>query len=372
MTLQRNAAAVRRFAKLMNFVAWLQKLPNKLTPPPFRLIQIGSAFWQSRALYVAARLDIATVLADESLTIDLIAQRISVNTDAVNRLLRMLVAMGIFAEEAPGVFKNNVLSAHLRTDHPQNVRAMILLHNSPEMSRPWFEQLEQSVRNGEVAFERVHDQPLVAYMDSHSDFDHLFASAMDGVEVLTGDSFTVDFAWERFERIIDVGGSKGSKALAILKRHPQLTALVYDREAVVRNATDYWIGKVPPERLSRLSFVGGDLLESAPAAKSDKDIYLLSAVLHGMDDDNCLKVLGNLMAASAGTGARIAVMELVVAESNADFTSATFDMQMMVNTHGRERTQTQWQRLCDKAGLLLEEVVDLHSFVKILVFKQYV
>ena len=49
----------------MKFAGWLQNIPNKITPPPFRLIQIGSAFWQSRALYVAARLDIATVLGDD-------------------------------------------------------------------------------------------------------------------------------------------------------------------------------------------------------------------------------------------------------------------------------------------------------------------
>jgi len=44
----------RRFGKLTRFAAWLQNIPNKVTPAPFRLMQIGSAFWQSRALYVAA------------------------------------------------------------------------------------------------------------------------------------------------------------------------------------------------------------------------------------------------------------------------------------------------------------------------------
>ena len=65
MTLQRNAGAVRRFSAVMRFGAWLQALPGRLTLPPFRLVQIGSAFWQSRALHVAARLDVATRLGDE-------------------------------------------------------------------------------------------------------------------------------------------------------------------------------------------------------------------------------------------------------------------------------------------------------------------
>lgn len=86
MSLQKNQGAVRRFAMFMKFAAWLQSLPNKLTPPPFRLMQIESAFWQSRALYVAARLDIATALGDDQLAAEDIAARVAAQPDATWRL----------------------------------------------------------------------------------------------------------------------------------------------------------------------------------------------------------------------------------------------------------------------------------------------
>ncbi|MEI8574028.1 hypothetical protein J0667_18985 [Methylomonas sp. WH-1] len=167
MRLQKNAGAVRRFAKLARFGAWLQNLPNKLVPAPFRLIQIGSAYWQSRALYVAARLDIADALADGALSAETLAERVAADADALYRLLRMLAAVGVFEEVSPRRFRNNKLSSCLRPDHPQSVRAMVLMHNSPEMSRPWFEQLEQGVRSG-VPFELAHGQAFYDYMDSHS------------------------------------------------------------------------------------------------------------------------------------------------------------------------------------------------------------
>src|SRR5512143_775873 len=233
MTLQKNAGAVRRFAKLSRFGAWLQNLPNKIVPPPFRLMQISASYWQARALYVAARLDIATVLADGELGAEEIATRVQVQPDALYRLLRMLAAMGVFEEVSPHRFRNNKLSNSLREGHPQSVRAMILMHNSPEISRPWFEQLEPAVREGGVPFERTHGQELYAYLDAHVEFDAMFASAMDTVEALMGDSFITDFDWARFDRIIDVGGSKGAKSLAILKRNPHLQALVADREQVI-------------------------------------------------------------------------------------------------------------------------------------------
>jgi len=369
MPLQKNPGAVRRFAILMKLASWLQNIPNKITPPPFRLMQIGSAFWQSRALYAAARLDIAAVLEDRHLTVDEIAARVSADPDGIYRLLRMLAALGIFEEVSPRVFGNNDLSVCLREDDPKSVRAMILMHNSEEMSRPWYEQLEKGVRSGNVPFRLTHGQELFEYMDSHPEFDGLFSRAMDCVEALTGDSFALDFDWGRFERIIDIGGSRGSKSLAILKRYPHLKALVVDRAQVVHEAEQYWTGREASALPDRLSFQAGDLLESVPAATSDKDIYLLSAVLHGFDDEICVKALCNIADASAGTGARIAVMELVLPESRSDFAGAALDMQLFMATRGRARHLHEWRRLFGRSGLELEEQVDLQSFAKILVLR---
>ncbi|MEJ2061620.1 MAG: methyltransferase [Gammaproteobacteria bacterium] len=367
-SLQKNKRAVRRFGKLMKFATWFQNLPNKMTPPPFRLLQIGAIFWQSRVLYVAARLDIASVIGDDTLSAETIAERVASDPDAVHRLLRMLASMGIF-EQAGKQFKNNKTSAFLREDNPQCVRAMILMHNSPEMSRPWYEQLEQGVRTGEVPFKLTHGEALYDYMDTHPEFDRLFSRAMDSVEVLLGDAFATDFDWGRFGRIIDVGGSKGSKSLSILKHHPNLDALVVDRAQVIEEGKDFWDGKESPALLSRMHFQPGDVLDSVPAAQDARDIYLLSAVFHGFDDETCRRALKNLAAACGDSGASIAIMEMVLDASQPDYTGTSFDMQMFMGTRGRERTLNEWQHLFSSSGLALQEVIDLQSVAKILVLQ---
>ena len=366
MSFQMNAGAVRRFAKAMKFGAWLQGIPNKLTPPPFRLMQIGSAFWQSRALHVAARLDIATQLGDDELAANVIAARVNANADATRRLLRLLAAMGVFEEKDADVFRNNKISAFLRTDNPKNVRAMILMHNSEAMSRPWYEHLEQGIRQGVPPFRLTHGEELFDYLDHHPDLDTLFSEAMDSVEALTGDSFATDFDWSRFERIIDVGGSRGAKSLAILKRHPKLTALVVDRPQVIAEAEQYWAGR-HVSNIERLRFQAGDALSAIPAAQSDRDIYLLSAVLHGFDDKTCTTVLRNVANACGQTGARVALLEMVLPKVGADIAGASFDMQMFMGSRGRERTLKEWTALFDESGMALEEVVGLQSFGNILV-----
>jgi len=367
MTLQKNKGAVRRFARLLKFAAWLQNLPNRTTPPPFRLLQIGSAFWQSRALYVAATLDIAGVLGDDECPVEALAVRCSAAPDPLFRLLRMLAAMGVFTESAPGRFRNNALSACLREDNPQCVRAMILMHNSPEMSRPWMETLEEGIRTGQTPFALQHGDELFDYMDKHPDFDLLFSNAMDSVEALAGDSFATDFDWRRFQRLIDIGGSAGSKSRAILQRHPGLQALVQDRPAIIAKVVATNAQRQPDEVDARMAFVGGDAFVDVPAARSAGDVYLLSALLHGFEDAQCEIILRNVVRAIGESDAPLVILEMVMAEQGADYSSVSFDMQMFIGTRGRERTLAQWQALLARSGLALREQVNLQSFAKMLV-----
>jgi hypothetical protein len=372
MTLQRRPLAARAFELLARLSNALQAWPNRMTPPSFRLLQIGSAFWQSRVLYVAARLDLATVLADQPSSAADLAGKVGADARSLQRLLRMLCAMGVFDELAPGSYRNNKLSDALRGDRPRNVRAMVLMHNSPEMSRPWFEQLEQGIRSGDSPFRLQHGQELYDYMDKHAEFDALFAQAMDQVEALTGDSFATEFDWKAFDRIIDVGGSKGAKSMAILKRHPHLQALVLDRSQTIQNAASFWHGRQESgvaECLARMRFEVGDVLASVPAASSSRDAFLLGAVLHGFDDDTCVQALRNVAQAAAPKGASIVLLEMLMPDQHADLSTASFDLQMFMGTRGCERTLSEWESLFERANLRLVEIVHLASFGKMLVLR---
>jgi hypothetical protein len=53
----------------------------------------------------------------------------------------------------------------------------------------------------------------------------------------------------------------------------------------------------------------------------------------------------------------------------ADIASASFDMQMLMGTRGRERTRDEWDALFAMSGVQREETVDLMSFGKIMVLR---
>lgn len=366
MSFQRQRGRARRFARLLKVAAWVQALPQRLMPSPFRLMQLGSAYWQSRALYVAVRLDVAGALGDQRLSAATLAHRVGADPDALGRLMRMLVSMAVFAEPEPGMFANTATSAWLRPDHPGTLRSLVLMHNAPEIAEPWFAALEQGIRTGETPFRLVHGVDLFAHMDRAPAFDALFAAAMQSVDALVGDSFAEDFAWDAFDRVVDVGGAKGSKSVALLRRHGGLRALVVDRAVTIAGARDYWNGRLEPSLLERMEFQPGDVLGTLLAIQPG-DVLFLCAVLHGFDDDTAIAALRNIAAIARPVGAPLAVMELVLPETGADLSCTAIDMQMFVNSRGRERTLADWRSLAERAGLSLREVVDLRSLAKILV-----
>lgn len=362
-----NTFRVKLFNKLMGFAGTLQNIPAKITPPPFRLMQIGSLFWQSRALYVATRLGLADAIGDaEKSTLD-IAADLQLDEGHLYRLMRMLGSLGIFDETSPRVFKNSKTSAFLRMDNPQNVRAMILMHNSPEMTKPWMESLEESIRDGGVPFAKANGVDLFGYMDQNKNFDLLFSQAMDAVENLTGNLFLEDFNWGAFDRIIDVGGSKGSKSISILKSFPNLNAVVFDRPQLIEAAKTHWHGKIADDVLGRIDFQPGDMFENLPVAESDNDLYVFFAIFHGLSDEECVKVLNNLKSAIGAKKPYVLFGDAVAAEMNIDPVVAAFDMQMLIGTTGRERTQSEWKRLLDGAGFEIMEIVNVRTFAKFIV-----
>lgn len=360
----RNGLRVKIFEKLLGFASALQNIPAKTTPPPFRLMQLGSLFWQSRALYVAVKLDLADAIGDAHKSTQEIADELQLHEGHLCRLLRMLSSLGVFEETSPRVFKNSKTSAYLCADNPENVRAMILMHNSPEMTMPWMEALEESIRDGGVPFVKAHGIDLFSYMDKHKNFDLLFSRAMDAVENITGNVFLEDFNWGVFDRIIDVGGSKGSKTVSILKAYPNLHAVVFDRPQIIESATTHWSGKIPDELFARIDFQSGDIFESLPAALSDKDLYIFFAIFHGLSDSESDVVLRNLSTAIGAKESSLLIVDCVAEELHVNSTVAALDMQMLIGTRGRERTLQEWQNLLGGAGFGIMDVIDVRMFAK--------
>src|SRR5260370_10470141 len=94
-------------------------------PPAIRLRQLAYVMRASRALCAAAELNIADILAAGPMTSQEIAAKAGADGPTVRRLMRALVAHGVFEEpEFDCCFRLNLLGELLRRDVPAPQRAV--------------------------------------------------------------------------------------------------------------------------------------------------------------------------------------------------------------------------------------------------------
>src|SRR5262249_49237955 len=116
----------------------------------------------ARCLQVVAEFGVADALADRPMTAAELAAKTGMNADALNRMLRLLVAHDVFAPEADG-YRHTTASELLRTDHPHSLRALARMVGMPVMWND-FGELDAVAKTGKPALDWAG---LVAYFAAH-------------------------------------------------------------------------------------------------------------------------------------------------------------------------------------------------------------
>ena len=101
----------------------VQRLHRRMVPAPIALLEMVWGCQVTQALYVAAKLGIADVLAGGPLTSEEIARRVDASPDGIFRLLRALASRGVFAARRDGRYELTPLADTLRTDAPVSTRS---------------------------------------------------------------------------------------------------------------------------------------------------------------------------------------------------------------------------------------------------------
>src|ERR1700761_6037116 len=95
-----------------------QTRPPAGIPPHVQLIQMGVAIWQARAVYAAAELGIADLLAEGPRDIEQLARNTGTHAQSLGRLMRALASCGIVEEACDGLFATTGLGDALRDSAP--------------------------------------------------------------------------------------------------------------------------------------------------------------------------------------------------------------------------------------------------------------
>ena len=318
------------------------------SPPRATLLQMMTGYWVSQALYVAAKLGIADLLADGPVDCEDLAAATNTHAPSLQRVLRALASVGVFTEVSPGSFALTPLAELLRTETPGSMSALAIMY-AEEQYRAWGEMLH-SVRTGEMAFDHQFGMGYFEYLAQHPEADRVFNEAMTGwTQQLVGAVVdTYDFS--PFHTVVDVGGGYGALLATILRNNPGTRGILFEQPHVIASAEEELVAAGVADRCT---FVGGDFFVEVPAGG---DAYVLSQILHDWDDERCVAILGQCRRAMPDHG-KLLVVELVLPPGDDPFLGKWLDLHMLVLLGGRERTATEYDALFRAAGFKLARVV---------------
>lgn len=331
-------------------------------PPAFLLRQLAFVMRASRALYAAAQLGVADSLARGPMTSAELAAAAGTDAPTLRRLLRALVAHGIFEEEAPDRFRLNPAGDLLRRDVPGSQRAAVLFTAGDVRWQLWSDVLE-CVRTGQAAVERAFGKNIFERHAENAEESTLFDQAMAAGSAALSPPLIAAYNFTAFQCIADVGGGTGRLLADILSASPNVSGMLFDLPNVLTAAPSLLQASGVA---GRCKVVAGSFFEGVPAGA---DAYLLKHVLHDWDDARATAILANCRRAMDRT-ATLLIVERVMpekAERGQAVEAYLLDLEMLVNTPGgRERTEAEFRALLTPAGFTVARVVPTTAPVSVI------
>ena len=320
-------------------------------PPHVLLNQMICGSWVTQAIFVAAELGVADLVATEALTATEIASKVGANADSIYRILRALASIGVFQEDAHGRFEQTVLSEYLRSDVHGSMRAWAQVAGAPWQWEVLGSALN-CVRTGEKA-------PLNGWehFEQHPHDGDVFNQSMTSFSASEIGPILENYDFAGITKLMDVAGGYGSLLANIVAKHPGMTGVLFDAPSVIEKARAHMAATPVADHCE---LVGGDFFVSVP---SGADAIMMKHILHDWNDERSLQIL-KCCHAALPVGGKLLVIESVIQPGNDPQPGKMLDI-MMLLIGGRERTEAEFRTLLDAAGFDVTRIVSTHSPVSV-------
>jgi SAM-dependent methyltransferase len=289
-------------------------------------------------VHVAATLRIADHLAAGVTQIDDLAAATAADADSLHRVLRHLVAKGVFAEPAPGQFALNEAARPL-LDPPARL-GLGLDGIGGRMAHAWGSLLT-AVRTGAPAYHTVFGRPFWDDLEAHPEIAASFDALMGPGHGDPDPEVLASGGWDSVRSVVDVGGGTGALLAGILRARPTVRGTLVDLPQTVARSGEVFRAAGVAERVTA---VGQSFFDPLPAGA---DLYLLKSVLSDWPDREATAILRRCAEAARPAG-RVVLLNGVTPDNGGSPSPALL---MMVLVGGKERSLSEFRTLARAAGL---------------------
>jgi SAM-dependent methyltransferase len=302
----------------------------------------------SRCVYAVAELGIADLLAEGPVSSSELARATGAHEPSLYRVLRLLAALEVFVEHDSRTFGLTAVGERLRRDAPVSMRSWAVFREAAGGVRP-FEHIVETVRTGRPGFDIEFGQGVFEFVSQNPQAAAVRDAAMSERTAALAPSVADTYDFSDVRTLVDVGGGKGTLLAEILRRHQHLHGVLLETPPVADRAR----AVLAAVAADRWEVVAGDFFERVP---DGADCYVMANVLHDWDDSRAIKILSNCRRSMA-TGGRVLIVERLIPEDGGDpIVTLLSDINMLVITGGRERTNAEYGTLLEAAGLKLGKI----------------
>jgi hypothetical protein len=292
------------------------------------------------------------MLAEDTKTIEELAQLSNTHAPSLYRMMRALASVGIFSETEEKQFELTPMAELLREGA---MRSIALMFNSDWSDKTWG-FFPESIKTGKTAFEKAHGLPVTEWLDRNPSAAEVFNEA-NAVRSVNSISAIIDaYDLSGINILMDIGGGLGVLMMEILKVYPSLKSVVADVPSVIKNTKELIKSRGLDKRCETIEC---DFFKNIP---SGGDAYILSNILHDWPDDKCRIILDNCHEVMK-PGSKLLIIEMIVPQGNQPSVAKLLDLEMMVTTGGRERTEDEFKDLLDNSGFKISQITQTNAGV---------
>jgi ubiquinone/menaquinone biosynthesis C-methylase UbiE len=309
------------------------------------MIQYITGFWMSRAVYIAAKLGLPDLLQSGPKTTDELAQATGTHPPSLYRVLRALTSAGVFKKESDGRFGLTPLSETFVTNTPGTMRWFLISELGQEHYPAWGNVMH-SVKTGEIAFDNQFGADVWQYFANNPEDAAVFNDSMSANTAAANQAIMAAYDFSPFKTVIDIGGGHGGLITSILQQNPQTKGVLFDAPPVIEGAR----AKLEQAGVAdRCQAIAGDFFKEVPGGA---DAYVMKWIIHDWEDQKAIAILKNCRKHMQPNN-RLLIVDCVVPDNDAPDFSKTFDLNMMVMTGGKERTEKEFSELLQASGFKL-------------------
>ncbi|MFB7273565.1 methyltransferase [Streptomyces sp. NPDC056244] len=313
------------------------------------VIELITGGWRAQAVHTAAKLGLPDHIEAGRTTSGELARATGAEEEGIRRLMRLLVAMGVFEGDHRSGYLNTPVSAALM-DRPGSMRDMCLLYGE-EFYTAWGRAAE-CFTTLTAGFELAYGEALYPYLDGHKDMADRFQRTMKAGNLFF-DYVPDVFDFSGGKTIVDCGGGNGHLLSVLLRAAPDARGKLIDRDHVIPIAREYLSREIG---LDRVELYGGDMFKAVPEGG---DVYLFCRVLAGWTDDDAVEAFRLCREAMTGPDARLLVLDRTVTDKDSTVLPALWDLHLLMTNGGRHRSDDLFRSLLDRAGFDIERIATL-------------